>query len=58
MLISSECSILGHAFQVKHHLPELPAETVHVKADGMGHTLLTSNPEWSLEIIGKFRQPR
>jgi proline iminopeptidase len=54
MLISSECSILGHEFQETYNLPKLPARTVHVKAEGMGHNLLTLNPEWSLETIEKF----
>lgn len=57
MLISSECSILGSVFQEKHHIPKLPAQTVHVKAANMGHNLLTEDSEWSLETIGKFFKP-
>jgi len=57
MLISSECSILGTAFQEKYNLSKLPAQTVHVKAMDMGHNLLTENPEWSLKTIGAFFKP-
>jgi proline iminopeptidase len=57
MLLSSECSALGSAYQQKYRLPKLPAQTVHVKAAGMGHKMLALNPEWSLQIIGKFFKP-
>lgn len=54
MLISSECSQFGYAFQKKYHIPKLPRQTIHVKAENMGHNMLTLNPEWSLSTIGKF----
>lgn len=54
MLISSECSILGHVFQEKYNIPKLPLQTVHVKAANMGHHMLTLNPEWSIQTIEKF----
>lgn len=57
MLISSECSILGHEFQEKYTLPRLPPQTVHVKAANTGHNVLTLNPEWSLQTIAKFFKP-
>jgi proline iminopeptidase len=57
MLISSECSIIGHMFQEKYHIPKLPSQTVHVKAANMGHHVMTLNPEWSLQIIAKFFKP-
>jgi proline iminopeptidase len=57
MLISSECSILGHAYQEKYHLPELPAHTVHVKAEKMGHNMITLNSQWSLQTISRFFKP-
>ena len=57
MLISSECSILGSAFQEQHNLPLLPPQTVHVKAAKMGHHVLTLNPEWSIPILQGFFRP-
>jgi len=54
LLISSECSALGYAYQEKFHVPKLPAQTMHIKASGMGHNMLTLDPEWSLETIGRF----
>jgi len=57
MLVSSECSIIGYAFQEKYHIPRLPARTIHVKALNMGHNMLTLNSEWSLQTIGKFFKP-
>jgi hypothetical protein len=57
MLISSECSALGSAYQEKYHLPKLPPQTVHVKAAGMGHNMLTTHPEWSLKTMGAFFKP-
>ena len=57
MLISSECSALGSAYQEKYHLSKFPPQTVHVKAAGMGHNMLTLNPEWSLKTIGAFFKP-
>lgn len=58
MLISSECSILGHEFQEKFNLPKLPSQTVHIKAERMGHHMITLNPEWSLQTIGNFFNPK
>ena len=57
MLISTECSILGHEFQEKYNLPKLPAQTIHVKAANTGHNVLTLKPEWSFQIILKFFKP-
>ena len=54
MLISSECSAIGYAYQEKYHVRKLPAQTVHVKATGMGHNMLTLYPEWSLKTIEAF----
>ncbi|NRA21295.1 MAG: alpha/beta fold hydrolase [Oceanospirillaceae bacterium] len=54
LLISSECSQFGFAFQEKYHLPKLPRQTVHLKAENMGHYMLTLNPQWSLSNIGQF----
>lgn len=54
MLISSECSVIGTAYQEKYHLAKLPPQTVHVKAAGMGHNMLSIHPEWSLKTIGAF----
>ncbi|RKF18710.1 alpha/beta hydrolase [Alginatibacterium sediminis] len=54
MLISSECSAIGYAFQEQYHMPKLPQQTRHVKANKMGHNMLTLNPEWSLSLISSF----
>lgn len=54
MLISSECSVFGYDFQNKYHIPKLPIQTKHIKAENMGHNMLTLNPEWSLTTIGNF----
>jgi len=54
MLISSGCSLFGYDFQEKYHLSKFPAQTLHVKADNMGHNMLTLNSEWSLRIIREF----
>jgi proline iminopeptidase len=54
MLMSSECSILGYVYQEKYNLPKLPAQTVHIKAERMGHHMITLNPEWSLQTIRNF----
>jgi proline iminopeptidase len=57
MLISSECSILGYAFQEQYNLPLLPPQTIEVKAENTGHHVLTLNPEWSIPIIEGFFKP-
>jgi proline iminopeptidase len=57
MLISTECSILGHDFQEKYNIPKLPSQTVHIKAANTGHNVITLNPEWSLQTIEKFFKP-
>jgi proline iminopeptidase len=57
MLISTDCSILGHEFQEKYNLPKLPPQTIHVKAENTGHNVLTLNPEWSLATIENFFKP-
>lgn len=57
MLISTECSILGHEFQEKYNLPKLTPQTVHVKAENVGHNVLTLKPEWSLQTIESFFKP-
>ena len=57
MLISSECSILGTAYQEQYNLPLLPPQTVHVAAAKTGHHVLTLNPEWSIATIKQFFKP-
>lgn len=54
MMISSECSEFGYAFQQKYHQARMPDQMIHVKADNMGHNMLTLNPEWSLGKIEPF----
>jgi proline iminopeptidase len=56
MLLSSECSFVGYAFQEQFHMPFMPGQTVHVKAPMMGHNMLTLNPAWSVALIGDFLQ--
>ena len=57
MLMSSECSILGYAYQGKYSIPKLPPQTVHIKAEKMGHHMITLNSEWTLRVIRKFFKP-
>lgn len=54
LMISSECSFIGHAFQQQQHMPLMPAQTVHLKAPAMGHNMLTLNPAWSVATIDAF----
>jgi len=54
LLISSECSLFGYEYQKRYHLSKLPPQTLHVKAEKMGHNMVTLNPEWSLDTIGQF----
>jgi proline iminopeptidase len=54
MLISTECSILGFAYQEKYNIPKLTAQTIHIKAVHEGHNVLTFNPVWSLKTIREF----
>jgi proline iminopeptidase len=58
LMLSSECSFIGHRYQEEFHLPLLPPQTVHVMAKGMGHNMLTLNPEWSLGIVRDFLKDR
>ena len=57
MLIGTQCSILGYAFQEQYNLPLLPPQTIEVKAENTGHHVLTLNPEWSIPIIEGFFKP-
>ena len=54
MLISRECSLFGYDFQQRYHIPLLPAQTVHLKAEKMGHNMITLNPKWSLKVLDDF----
>ena len=54
MMISSECSEFGYAFQQKYHQEKMPKHLIHVHAKNMGHNMLTLNPKWSLSIIEPF----
>ena len=54
LMLSSECSFIGYAYQQTLHRPSMPAQTVHVQAMAMGHNMLTLNPAWSVAVIGKF----
>jgi len=54
MLNSSECSQFGYGFQEKYHIPKLPPLTIHVKAENMGHNMLTLNPQWSIKTLTEF----
>ena len=57
MLIASQCSVLGYAFQEKYNLPLLPTQTVEVKVENTGHHVLTLDPAWSLSVLGRFFKP-
>ena len=58
LMLSSECSFIGHRYQEEFHLPLLPSRTIHVEAKGMGHNMLTLNPEWSVGVLGDFFKDR
>jgi proline iminopeptidase len=58
LMLSSECSFIGHRYQEEFHLPLLPPQTIHVMAKGMGHNMLTLDPEWSVGIVGDFLKDR
>ncbi len=58
LMLSSECSFIGHRYQEEFHLPLLPPQTIHVMAKGMGHNMLTLNPEWSAGVISNFFKDR
>lgn len=54
VMISSECSVFGYEFQESYHLPKLPVQTIHIKAENRGHNMITLNPQWSIKTIGEF----
>jgi proline iminopeptidase len=54
LLLSSQCSSIGHAYQQAFHMPAMPAQTVHLQAKAMGHNLLTLHPAWSVAIMETF----
>lgn len=54
LMMSSECSFIGYAYQQRFHMPLLPPHTQHVQAKAMGHNMLTLNPEWSVGTIASF----
>lgn len=54
LMLSSECSFIGHDYQEKYHLPSLPPRTRHVLARGMGHNMLSLNAQWSAKLIEGF----
>jgi len=58
MLISSECSFIGYKFQERFHIPKLPKQTIHLKAENMGHNMLTLNPKWSLRVLKTYLNNR
>ncbi len=54
MMISSECSEIGYGFQKQYHLAKMGKQTIHIKAEKMGHNMLSLNPVWSLGIMEPF----
>lgn len=54
LMLSSECSFIGHSYQERFHIPLMPPSTVHLKAISMGHNMLTLNSVWSVRIINDF----
>jgi proline iminopeptidase len=54
LMLSSACSFIGYDYQQQFHLPHLPSGTVHLRADSMGHNMLTLNPQWSVKVISGF----
>jgi proline iminopeptidase len=54
LMLSSECSFIGYEFQQEFHTAYMPAQMIHVQAMGMGHNMLTLNPDWSVDLISSF----
>jgi proline iminopeptidase len=54
LMLSSECSFIGHKYQQQFHMPFMPAQTVHVQALAMGHNMLTLNAVWSVAVVDEF----
>jgi proline iminopeptidase len=54
LMLSSECSFIGHKYQQQFHMPYMPAQTVHVLAVAMGHNLFTLNPALSVAVVDEF----
>ena len=54
LMISSECSFIGYAFQQEFHIPSLPSQTIHLQAKAMGHNMLTLNSAWSVAVLAEF----
>jgi proline iminopeptidase len=54
LMLSSECSFIGYAYQHEFHIPFMPAQTVHLQAKGMGHNMRTLNPAWSVAVLSEF----
>jgi len=46
--------LFGFDFQEKYHIPKLPVQTIHTKAENMGHNMLTLNSAWSLKVLNDF----
>lgn len=54
LMLSSECSFIGHKYQRELHIPFLPAQTEHLEAKAKGHDMLSINPAWSIAVIRRF----
>ncbi len=54
LMLSSECSFIGFAYQQEFHIPFMPAQTLHRQAQGMGHNMLTLQPAWSVAVLSDF----
>ena len=56
LMLSSSCSFIGFDYQNEFHMPHLPAQTKHLKANNMGHNMLTLNADWSTQQLQQFFQ--
>lgn len=54
LLLSSNCSFVGSAFQEEYHVPLLPMSLEHAKVENTGHYMITNKSEESLKIIRLF----
>lgn len=53
LMISSECSFIGYAFEQEFQIPSLPSQTIHPQAKAMGHNMLTLNSAWSVAVLAE-----
>jgi proline iminopeptidase len=54
LLLSSECSFIGHDYQETYHRKLFPVSARHIMVPKTGHNMITLKPDESLTIIRSF----